>query len=189
MRFVSGMFVLLLSLMAAAPLRASDDIELHSFEVTTRGGMFLFSARASVPVDEEVRSALATGVVIYLRLQAMVEKKSRYWFDEGVKDLRVQRELSWNALSERYVLRYDSREGEAGRQQTFSTLENALVAAGVVENWPIIAEEELDPGSTYEFSMRASLRRGRMPSTLKDLTFWTRYWNHRSEWQSWTLRR
>lgn len=189
MKFVSGVFVLLLSLMAAAPLQASDDIELHSFEVSRRGGEFLFSARVSVPVDEEVRSALATGVVIYLRLQAVVERKSKYWFDEGVRDLRVQRELSWSALSERYVLRYESRKGEAGRQQTFSTLEDALVAAGVVDNWPIIAEDELDPGSTYEFSMRAGLRRGRMPSTLKDLTFWTRYWNHRSEWQSWTLRR
>jgi len=189
MRFVSGVLVLLLSLFAAPSLRASDDIELHSFNVSTSGGWFRFSARASVPVDEEVRSALATGVTINLKLRALVEKKSKYWFDEGVKDLQVQRELSWNALSERYVLRYGSGEGEAGRQQTFSTLEDALMAAGIVENWPIVAENELDADATYEFSMQASLRRGRMPTTLKDLTFWTRYWNHRSEWQSWTLRR
>jgi hypothetical protein len=189
MRFVPGGFVLLLSLIAAPSLRASDDIELHSFNVSTRGGMFLFSARASVPVDEEVRSALATGVTINLRLEALVERKNKYWFNEALPKLRLQRELSWNALSERYVLRYDEREGNAGRQQSFSTLEDALVAAGVVEDWPVVAERELDADSTYEFSMRASLRRGRMPSTLKDLTFWTRYWNHRSEWQSWTLRR
>jgi hypothetical protein len=189
MRFVSGVFVLLLSLIAAAPSRASDDIELHSFNVSTRGGKFLFSARAVVSVDEEVRSALATGVTINLKLQALVEKKSRYWFDELVKKLELQRELSWNALSERYVLRYDSGEGEAGRQQTFSTLEDALLAAGVVENWQIVAENELDAHATYEFSMQARLRRGRMPSTLKDLTSWMRYWNHRSEWQSWTLHR
>lgn len=189
MRFVSGLFVLLLSLLAAAPLRAADDIELHSFSVGERGGKFEFSARAIVPADEEVRSALATGVTISLRLQALVEKKSKYWFDETVLDLKVNRELSWNALSERYVLRYDSREPEGGRQQTFATFEDALAAAGVVENWPIVAGSELDPESTYKFSMRASLRRGRMPSTLRDLTFWTRYWNHRSEWQSWTLLR
>jgi hypothetical protein len=52
-----------------------------------------------------------------------------------------------------------------------------------------VAENELDAHATYEFSMQARLRRGRMPSTLKDLTSWMRYWNHRSEWQSWTLHR
>jgi hypothetical protein len=189
MRFVPGVFVLLLSIIAAPPLRASDDIELHSFNVTQRGGKFELSARASVPPDEQVRAALANGVSINLGLQALVEKKSRYWFDETVLDLKLSRELSWNALSDRYVLRYDSREPDGGRQQTFPTFEEALVAAGVVENWAIVAEADLDPDATYKFSMRASLRRGGMPSTLRDLTKWTRYWNHRSEWQSWTLRR
>jgi hypothetical protein len=189
MRFVSSLFPLLLSLAVAAPLHASEDIELHSFSVSERGGKFEFSARAIVPPDEDVRASLATGVTINLGLQAVVEKKSKYWFDETVLNLKVNRELSWNALSERYVLRFDDDEPEAGRQQTFAAFEDALAAAGVVENWPVVTKAELDPDSTYKFSMRASLRRGRMPSTLRELTKWTRYWNHRSEWQSWTLRR
>jgi hypothetical protein len=146
MRFVSGL--LLLSLAAAAPLHASEDIELHSFTVTERAGKYEFSARASVPPDEEVRAALASGVTINLRLEALVEKKNKYWFDEALPKLRLQRELSWNALSERYVLRYDSREPEAGRQQTFASFEDALVAAGVVENWSVVDAAELDPGAT-----------------------------------------
>jgi hypothetical protein len=187
-RFVSGL-LLLLSLAVAAPLRAADDIELQAFNVGTRAGKYEFSGRAIVPADDEVRTALASGVTINLRLEALVEKRNKYWVDETVEKGRLQRELSWNALSQRYVLRYDSKEAEAGRQQTFATLEEALVAAGDVQNWAVVVEAELDPDASYRFSMRASLRRGRLASTLKDLTFWTRYWNHRSEWQSWTLRR
>ncbi len=176
--------------MVAAPLRAAEDIEVRSFKVDVHDGKYEINARTSFPVDEEVRTALVAGVTINLRLQAVVDKQHAYWFDERVvDDLKLQRELSWNALSQRYVLRYGSQDTEPDRQQIFATLEEALAAAGVVEHWPVVAESKLDRDSSYRISMRASLRRGRMPSTLRELTFWTRYWNHRSEWQSWVLRR
>jgi hypothetical protein len=185
---VSGPLALLLLLAVAAPLRAAEDTELHSFKVNERDGWFELSARASVPADEEVRTALMAGVTINLRLRALVVKKHEYWFDENVEDLRLQRELSWNALSQRYVLRYE-KEAEAGSQQTFPTLEEALAAAGMVDNWRVIEASRLKQGSTYQIGMQASLRRGSLPDTLRELTFWTRYWNHRSEWQTWTLQR
>lgn len=188
MRFGSGLFALLL-LAATTPLRASEDIELSSLSVDTRGGLFELSMRASIPADDEVRAALAAGATINLRLQAVVDEQHRYWFDERVVDLKLERALSWNALSQRYVLRYDPKETGPDQQQTFATLEEALVTAGAVENWPVVAESRLQPDAAYRISARASLRRGSMPNTLRELTFWTRYWNHRSEWKSWAVPR
>ncbi len=188
-RFVSGALALLLPLMLAAPLRAAEDIEVRTLNVNVRGSTFALEVRASFPADDKMRQALAAGATINMRLQAVIDEKRHYWFDERVVDVALRRELSWNAVSQRYVLCYELKEAECGRQQTFPTFEEALVAAGVVENWPIVAEAKLDPEATYQFSMRASLRRGGMPSTLRDLTRWTRYWNHRSEWQAWTPRR
>ena len=97
----------------------------------------------------------------------------------------MRRELSWHAVSERYIL----RETGSGEQQVFTTLDLALVAAGEVENWPVVVEPQLDPDSTYTISVRAGVRRGRMSDALRALIFWSDSWNRSSEWYTWTLPR
>ena len=103
--------------------------------------------------------------------------------DPGGCDLAL--ELSWHAVSERYIL----REPGSGDQQVFMTLDVALVAAGEVENWPVVVEPQLDPDSTYTISVRAGVRRGRMSDALRTLIFWSDSWNRSSEWYTWTLPR
>ena len=76
----------------------------------------------------------------------------------------MQRELSWNALSQRYVLRMP----DSGQQRTFATLEEALAAAGRWMAGRSRSTQQLDPEETYEVGVRARLRRGRLPSALRD---------------------
>ncbi len=160
MRFVSGALALLLPLMLAAPLRAAEDIEVRTLNVNVRGSTFALEVRASFPADDKMRQALAAGATINMRLQAVIDEKRHYWFDERVVDVALRRELSWNAVSQRYVLCYELKEAECGRRQTFATLDEALVEAGTVEKWPVVVEPQLDPDATYEISVRASLRSG-----------------------------
>jgi hypothetical protein len=80
------------------------------------------------------------------------------------------------------------KEIDSSEQQTFATLEEALVAAGTVDNWQVQLARKLDPRATYQVSVRARLRQGRLSSALRALTFWTRYWD-RSEYYTWALPR
>ena len=45
------------------------------------------------------------------------------------------------------------------------------------------------PTAQYRVSLRAGVRRGRLPDTLRVLLFWTDDWHRESEWFSWSLQR
>lgn len=182
LRFAIGSIVLFLSLLAATPLRAGDAIEVRSAQVKVHGNMLTFTVRAHFTVDDQMRAALATGATINLDVQAVVDRKRSYWFDVRVVDVNVQRELSWNALSQRYVLKGTGSD----QLQSFAGVEEALAVAGAVDDWAVKLDAPLDPDEIYQVGVRARLRRGHAPSGLRALSFWTRYWN-RSEWYTWVL--
>ena len=184
MRLLSGLLALLLPLIVAAPLRAADDIEVRSASATLRGTVLEITVQAEYPVDDDMRKALEAGAIIDLGVQARLDRTSQYWFNENVLDKSMRRELTWNAPSQRYVL----KETTGSEQRTFATLEEAVAAAGIYENWQVQLDAELDPKAKYEISVRARLRQGRLSSALKALTFWTRYWE-RSEYYTWALPR
>lgn len=185
MRFVTGLLALLLPLIVAVPLRAADDIEVRSASAKLSGTMLEITVQAEYPVDEDMRKALEAGSIIDLSVEASLDRTSQYWFDENVMKKSMRRELTWNAPSQRYVL----KDTPGNEQRTFATLEDAVAAAGTYENWQVPLEVALDPKASYQISVRARLRQGRLSSALKALTFWTRYWPERSEWYTWALPR
>jgi Domain of unknown function (DUF4390) len=180
--------LLLLAAQCCAVARAQDmgdRLAVQTAYVNVRGGVFELNARAIYPLNDDIRTALADGVTINIELQTQVHRQRRLWFDSTLVDVTLRRELSWHAVSERYIL----RETGSGEQQVYTTLDLALMAAGEVENWPVVVEPQLDPGSTYTISVRAGVRRGRMSEALRALIFWSDSWNRSSEWYTWTLPR
>jgi len=186
MRKVAGLLaLLLLPLLAAGVAHAAEGIVVQSAFVNVRGGVFELNARTIFPLNEDVRAALNDGATVNFDLQAVVDKKRRYWFDATLVDVILRRELSWNAVSQRYIL----KDVDRGEQQSFVALDEALVAAGVVNAWPVVVEPQLDADATYEIRVRAGFRRGRLPDALRALIFWSDGWNRSSKWYSWILPR
>jgi len=183
-RVAFTVLAVLMSLFAATPVRAADDIVVRSAHVKVRDGVLEFNVRVDFPLDERMRAALNAGATVDLDVEARVYLQNRYWLDEELVAGNLKRELSWSALTKRFVL----RDLDSSHQRTFATLEEAMAAAGKVESWPLELDAKLDPEATYEINVRGRLRRGRLPSALRALTSWTRYWN-RSEWYTWTLPR
>jgi hypothetical protein len=178
--------VLLLPLPAAADTtRDPDEFRVDSTWVNVDGAVFEVNARIVYPLDERVRSALESGATVHYDLQAVVEKQSRYWFDNTLVDVVLRRSLNWSALTQRYVL----RDVKTGEQRVLDSLEEALEAAGQVENWPVVVETQLDPDATYRIRVRAGYRRGNLPSSLLTLMPWSDGWNRRTDWNAWILPR
>jgi hypothetical protein len=157
-------------------------LEVRSAYVNVDRGVFLLHARTEYPVGPAIRSALQDGVTLTFDLEARVDRERHLWFDANIVDLTLRRELTYHAVSDRYVVR-DTRSGDV---QTFPTLDEALDYLGRVDGWPILVEPQLN-GGNYTISVRAGVRRGHLPASLRAILFWTDNWARVSEWYVWSL--
>jgi hypothetical protein len=157
-------------------------LEVRSAYVNIDHGVFLLHSRIEYPVGPSIRTALQDGITLSFDLEARVDRERRFWFNANIVDLTLRRELTYHAVSDRYVV----RETRSGDQQSFPTLAEALDYLGRVEAWPILVEPQLDGGS-YTISVRAGMRRGHLPASLRAILFWTDDWARVSEWYIWSL--
>ncbi|MDB6043386.1 MAG: hypothetical protein JWM63_1937 [Gammaproteobacteria bacterium] len=157
-------------------------LEVRSAYVNVDNGVFLLHARVEYPVSPAIRNALRDGVTLTFDLDTRIDRERRFWLNANIVELTLRRELAYHAVSDRYVVR-DVRSDE---QQTFPTLEEALAYLGKVDGWPVLVEPQLD-GGNYVVSVRAGVRRGRLPASLRALMFWAGDWHRVSEWYSWSL--
>ena len=97
-------------------------LEVRSAYVNVDKGVFLLHARVEYPVSPAIRNALQDGVTLTFDLDARVDRERHFWFNANIVDLTLRRELTYHAVSDRYVVR-DTRSGD---QQSFSTLDEAL---------------------------------------------------------------
>jgi hypothetical protein len=181
--FLTTFCVLALAAAGSSRADALDGVlQVRSAYVNIDHGVFLLHARVEYPIGPAVRDALRDGITLAFDLDARVDRERRFWFNSNLIDLTLRRELSYHAVSDRYVVR-DVRSGD---QDTFATLDEALEFLGKVDAWPILVEPQLD-GGNYTISVRAGVRRGSMPASLRALMFWTDDWARQSEWYTWSL--
>ena len=155
---------------------------VRSAYVNIDRGVFLLHARVEYPEGPAIRKALHDGITLAFDLEVRIERERRLWFNANIVELTLHRELSYHAVSDRYVVR-DVRSGD---QESFATLDQALGSLGRVDAWPILVEPQLD-GGNYTISVRAGVRRGQLPASLRALLFWTDDWARQSEWYTWSL--
>ncbi|MCC7462717.1 MAG: DUF4390 domain-containing protein [Gammaproteobacteria bacterium] len=176
----------------AADAAASEDagplggtFEVASASVINRRGVWELSAHVRYPQNERIRSALRDGVTLSFDLEVSITRQRRLWFDAEVLDLNLRRELTYHVVSDRYLL----SRGPGQDIETFPTIEAALARLGDISDWPIIVDSQLGGDGPWRVSVRASVRRGRMPDALRALVFWSDAWHRTSEWYRWTLPR
>jgi len=157
-------------------------LEVRSAYVNVEKGVFLLHARVEYPLSPGIRSALKDGVSLSFDLDARVDRERHFWFDANIVDLTLRRELTYHAVTDRYLVR-DTRSRDL---VSFPTLDEALDYLGKVDAWPILVEPQLT-GGTYTISVRAGMRRGHLPASLRAILFWTDDWARVSEWYTWSL--
>lgn len=162
-------------------------LEVRSAYVNVEDGVFQLYARVAYPVNDDIRAALKDGITLTFSLDVVVSRERRFWMDATVAEYSLKRELLYHAVSDRYVTR--DTDAIHGGQHSYATLEEALEALGTVDAWPFLLSPQLSAKRDYRVSLRAGVRRGRLPETLRVLMFWTDDWRRESEWFSWSLQR
>jgi hypothetical protein len=191
-RFLSLWFAALMTLGAMAARGDALDglLEVRTAYAQPENGVYNLFARIAYPVNDDIRAALKDGLTLTFDLDVVVSRERRLWLNETIAEYTLKRELNYHAVSDRYVTRdVDNRTGlgNTSEQHSYATLEEALEALGTVEGSPFLLQQQLSPSRTYHVSLRAGVRRGRLPDTLRVLLFWTDDWHRESEWFSWSL--
>jgi Domain of unknown function (DUF4390) len=180
-RFAGALLLTLASALAFA--NALDGVlEVRSAYVNLDQGVIQLYASVQYPLNPAIREALQDGVTLTFDVETRVDRVRHFWFDSNVVDLTLRRELAYHVVTDRFVVR-DVRTGD---QKSFETLKGALDYLGKVEAWPVLVEPQLD-GGRYIISVRAGVRRGKLPASLRMLLFWTDDWQRESKWYSWPL--
>jgi hypothetical protein len=179
--------LLLVSLATAVTVQGAGplagELEIRSAFVVVEHGVLQLSAHIQYPINDRIRSALQEGVTLAFDLDVTISRHRRLWFNATELEMTLRRELTYHAVTDRYVV----RDEKSVEQESFSTLEAALDKLGHVEDLPIIVQSQLHDDGPWEVAVRAGMRRGRMPDALRGLLFWTDDWHRTSDWYTWIL--
>ncbi len=171
---------------AAARADALDGVlEVQSAFVNLNDGVYQLHARVKYPANDETAMALQDGVSLSYDLDVEIARARRFWFDAGITAVTLRRQLTFHAISERYVV----RDPRSGAQSSFASLEEALESLGTVDGWPILVASQVPNEGDYRVSVRASVRRGKLTDALRVILFWNDGWQRESEWYAWSLPR
>jgi hypothetical protein len=163
---------------------AAPELVVRDVQVVTDEGVYELDARLELPLPEAARKAVESGLTLRLTYQIVVDRVRRYMLDDEIASLEQRYEISYHALSQRYLV----RNLNTGEQNDFGTLQGALDRVCEIRGLPVIDTALVTPGPVYEGRIRAVLDLSTAPDVLGWLLFWSDDWSAGSDWTSWTLR-
>jgi len=177
---------LLVAPWAAAPAHAAGPLDgvfqIDSAYVVLDHDVLELNAQIRFPDNARIRTALQDAVTLAFDVEVIISRPRRFWFNATLLDTTLRRELTYHAVTGRYIVRNEANAA----QQSYATLEEALGHLGHIEDLPVLVQSQLGQGP-WQVSVRAGVRRGRMPAALRALMFWSGDWNRNSGWYTWML--
>jgi hypothetical protein len=174
---------LLLAIAGPAVPAWADDIDVRTANIGLADGYWRLNARIDYRLTEEVEEALKSGVTLTFRVELNIDRVRSWLPNHEVLALVRDWQLSYEPLSQRYLVAYpDGRE-----PSSHATLFGALNAAGRLQGVAVLEEPQLARGQTYAVALRAALNQKTLPTPLQMLAFWNRGFSLESDWYEWTL--
>ena len=176
-----------LAALVPTPSRAQDDsagyLIVRSAYADLISGVFYLNALLDLRPSDEALEALNKGITLTFELQIEIERKRRFWFDKVDAGLEQKYELTYHALSQRYIL----LNLNSGDQQSFLTLNSMLAQLSNITSLPFLDEALLEPDSEYLIRLRVVLDNKSTPAALRMFSNWFTSWPMTSEWFEWQL--
>lgn len=183
-----GVMLLLcfLATSALSPVFAESTAVVRSASLALDAAQDVYelTAKVEITLPEEARKGIEAGLALRVAYEIALSRVRGYWPDATVAELEQTYELSYHALSQRYLV----RNLNTGEQQDFGSLQAALEQLGDVRGLPVIDADLVRGDSRYEVYLRAVVDLSTTPAALQWLLFWTDDWSATSEWFIWPLR-
>jgi hypothetical protein len=170
----------------APPASAEEESQLtiEAAAATIDEGVYELDAKLDLVLPEAARKAVESGLTLRLTYEVTVNRVRRYMPDADVAALEQRYEVSYHALSQRYLV----KNLNTGEQQDYGLLQSALDRVAELRGLPVLDTALVSEGPVYEGRIRAVLGMNTAPDVFGWLLFWTDDWSAESEWKTWTLR-
>ncbi len=171
----------------AGPVAHAEDeskLTIRDVQASLDEGVYELDAKVDLTLPDGARKAVESGLTLRLTYEITVDRVRRYMPDAGIAALEQRYEVSYHALSQRYLV----KNLNTGEQQDFGSLQAALDRVGDLRGLPVIDAALVSDGPVYEGRIRAVLGMNTAPDVFGWLLFWTDDWSAESDWKTWTLR-
>jgi hypothetical protein len=176
-------------LILIGPNALADDkvrgrVEIRSAYSQLTDDVYYLNARIDFVLGDAVRAALDNGVTLDVELRINVTETRRFLWDSSVASLRQRYQLSFHALTQRFLL----RNLNSGEQESYGNLLAVISQLGRIQNLPIIDAAILDDDGRYQVNLRAILDLKQASGAMRLLSAVWGDWRITSESYSWPLR-
>ena len=158
-------------------------LRIRDVQVSLDEGVYELDVKIDLILPDGARRAVESGLTLRLTYEITVDRVRRYMPDAGIAALEQRYEVSYHALSQRYLV----KNLNTGEQQDFGSLQAALDRVSDLRGLPVIDAALVSSGPVYEGRIRAVLGMNTAPDVFGWLLFWTDDWSAESNWKAWTL--
>lgn len=185
-QFLRRGVVLLVCFLATTVAMAAPEgmsVEVRSASLSLDQDVYELDARIELHLPDEALKAIDAGLTMRLDYEIEITRVRNFMLDANVAELVQRYELSYHALSQRYLV----RKLNTGEQQDYGTLQAALDRISEIHGLPVIDAALVEPDRQYNVGVRALVDLNTGSDALRWILFWTDDWSVKSEWFEWPL--
>lgn len=181
MRGIAIMVLAMLALLAGPGARA-DGIEVRDARLEAVDDGIALNADFAFEFNPRLAEAVRGGVPLYFVVEFELTRPRWWWFDEKTVAKRHQVKLSYHPLTRQYRL-------AAGViQQSFGSLEEALVVLRRLRNWIVVEKSSPLQEAPYEVALRMRLDLTLLPKPFQVSALTSGDWRLESPWKRFIYR-
>ena len=180
MKRIACLFLLLTLWFAEA---SGASFAVKEVQISKVDDNYLLNTRIDYSLSEEAHQALSNGVPLTLKVQLVVDKVWRGFWESSPFTQTLWFQIRYHALTELYRV----VDMQSGNEQNFVTQEAALYALGEINNLPLVRWVQLIPGEAYQLRLRSDLDIESLPLPLQPLAYLGRGWKLTTGWTQWPL--
>ncbi len=159
LRFLRLLACQLLLLFACAQARAAEGVEITQAYIESGEEGYRLVSSYAFDLSSNLEESIQFGVELNFITEIELTRPRWYWYDDKAVSIRRTVNLSYHTLTRQYLVRIPG-----SMQQSFQTLDDAMVLIRRPSRWLIAPRGALKRGENYNVSMRMYME---LPKTMQ----------------------
>ena len=183
LRFLRLLACQLLLIFASAQAIAADGVDIRSYRIESSEDGYKLAASYSFDLNHGLEDAIQHGVKLYFTTEIELTRPRWYWFDDKAVSASQTIRIYYDVLTRQYHV---SIAGSI--QQSFSSLEDAMLLIRRPSRWVIAPRGALKPGETYNVTLRMGMDREYLSKPIQVNAFNNSQWKLTSNKKTFTYK-
>lgn len=161
--------------------QAAEGIQIEQTHLEAGSEGYRLSSTFAFDLNRGLEDALNRGIPLYFTTEIEIAQPRWYWFDAKAVVASQTIRISYNVLTRQYHAAI-----AGGLQQSFSSLDDALLLIRRPNRWLVADKNELKVGENYSVSVRMQLDVARLPKPFQVHALNSSDWRLTSNWAQFT---